>query len=145
MVPGRGGPENSGASGTAKGRPARRDGERVPRLGPARWEATPERSRGPSQMRIVRPRALPASYHSRVASIQQKEVRRSFAQRLALKPLWPNAAPSWPKGREAGGGAMKRDSLSTLDLRERPENKITIIRRVHHHQIDGPLELRPGE
>jgi hypothetical protein len=88
---------------------------------------------------------LPASYHSRVASIRQKEVRRSFARRLALKRLWPNAAPSWPKGREAGGGAMKRDSLSTLDLRERPENKITIIRRVHHHQIDGPLELRPGE
>jgi hypothetical protein len=40
---------------------------------------------------------------------------------------------------------MKRDSLSTLDLRERPENKITIICRVHHHQIDGPLELPPGE
>jgi hypothetical protein len=40
---------------------------------------------------------------------------------------------------------MKRDSLSTPDLRERPENKITIIRRVLHHQIDGPLELPPGE
>jgi hypothetical protein len=40
---------------------------------------------------------------------------------------------------------MTRDTLSTLDLTERPGQRIWTIRRVQHHQVDGPVELRPGE
>ena len=41
--------------------------------------------------------------------------------------------------------AMTRDTLSTLDLSERPGQRVIWIRRVPHYQIDGPVELRPGE
>jgi hypothetical protein len=40
---------------------------------------------------------------------------------------------------------MTRDTLSTLDLTEQPGQRIWTIRRVQHHQADGPVELRPGE
>jgi hypothetical protein len=40
---------------------------------------------------------------------------------------------------------MKRDTLSTLDLSERPGQRIWHVRRVPHCQIDGAVELRPGE
>ena len=40
---------------------------------------------------------------------------------------------------------MKRETLSTLDLDEKPGQRITWVRRVQHRQVDGPLELRPGE
>jgi hypothetical protein len=38
-----------------------------------------------------------------------------------------------------------KDSLSTLDLTERPGQRITWFHWVRHHQTDGPLELRPDE
>jgi hypothetical protein len=40
---------------------------------------------------------------------------------------------------------MTRDTLSSLDLHERPGQRIWHIRRLHHHQEDGAVELRPGE
>jgi hypothetical protein len=40
---------------------------------------------------------------------------------------------------------MKRDTLSTLDLHEKPGQRVWHVRRVQHHQVDGALELRPGE
>jgi hypothetical protein len=40
---------------------------------------------------------------------------------------------------------MKRDTLSTLDLSERPGQRVIWVRRVSHYQVDGPIELRPGE
>ena len=40
---------------------------------------------------------------------------------------------------------MKRDTLSTLDLTERPGQRVWHVRRVRHYQTDGPVELRPGE
>jgi hypothetical protein len=40
---------------------------------------------------------------------------------------------------------VTRDTLSTLDLHEHAGNRITWIRRVAHHQVDGPVELRLGE
>ena len=40
---------------------------------------------------------------------------------------------------------MTRDTLSTLDLSERSGQRVIWIRRVPHYQVDGPVELRPGE
>jgi hypothetical protein len=40
---------------------------------------------------------------------------------------------------------MKRDTLSTLDLNERPGQRVWHIRRVRYYQTDGALELRPDE
>jgi hypothetical protein len=40
---------------------------------------------------------------------------------------------------------MKRDTLSTLDLNERPGQRVWHVRRVQHHQQSGPVDLRPGE
>ena len=38
-----------------------------------------------------------------------------------------------------------KPTLSTLDLTERPHQRVWHIRRVQHHQQSGPLELQPGE
>jgi hypothetical protein len=54
----------------------------------------------------------------------------------------PRAAASAGSGRD---DAMTRDTLSTLDLSERPGQRVIWIRRVPHYQVDGPVELRPGE
>jgi hypothetical protein len=43
---------------------------------------------------------------------------------------------------------MSRNTLSTLatlDLTEQPHQRVWHIRRVPHCQVDGPVELRPGE
>jgi hypothetical protein len=40
---------------------------------------------------------------------------------------------------------MTRDTLSTMDLSERSGQRGIWIRRVPHYQVDGPVELRPGE
>jgi hypothetical protein len=43
---------------------------------------------------------------------------------------------------------MTRETLATLDLTEQPHQRVWHIRRVPHCQIcqiDGPVELRPGE
>jgi hypothetical protein len=55
-------------------------------------------------------------------------------------PFLPSAGPSFPRD-----DAMTRDTLSTLDLSERPGQRVIWIRRVPHYQVDGPVELRPGE
>lgn len=38
---------------------------------------------------------------------------------------------------------MTRDTLSTLDLHA--PGKVTWIRHVRHHQVDGRVDVRPGE
>jgi hypothetical protein len=38
-----------------------------------------------------------------------------------------------------------RDTLSTLDLHERPGQRVWTIRHVRHDHRDGPIELAPGE
>ena len=40
---------------------------------------------------------------------------------------------------------MTRDTLSTLDLHERPGQRVWHVRRVQHHQQSGPVDLRPDE
>lgn len=37
------------------------------------------------------------------------------------------------------------DTLATLDLHEKPGQKITYFRHVRHFQDDGPIETKPGE
>jgi hypothetical protein len=73
----------------------------------------------------------------------QPEGPRIHSPRMALflaGPFLPSAGPSFPRD-----DAMTRDTLSTLDLSERPGQRVIWIRRVPHYQVDGPVELRPGE
>ena len=55
-------------------------------------------------------------------------------------PFLRSAGSSFPQD-----DAMTRDTLSTLDLSERSGQRVIGIRRVPHYQVDGPVELRPGE
>jgi hypothetical protein len=41
--------------------------------------------------------------------------------------------------------SISRHTLSTLDLNERPGQRVWHVRWVRHYQTDGALELRPGE
>lgn len=40
---------------------------------------------------------------------------------------------------------MSRDTLSTLELHEKPGQRVWLIRRVPHYQVDGAVDVQPGE
>jgi hypothetical protein len=101
---------------------------------------------------LISPKTAPkvATHPSNLREINEGLEERDLLEyahahaRTRAKAMPAACAPLRPASRRYRRQAVKQ-TLATLDLTEQPHQRVWHIRRVPHCQIDGPVELRPGE